>query len=120
MKASGWKRRIKEQCEAAGTYKGAFDPAIDALADILEQRDNAYKEFLDSGGEACIEKTSDRGAVNIAKNPRLQMWADLNNLALSYWRDLGLTPAGLKKIDEQLVKPKQKSALAEALAALGG
>ena len=120
MKANGWKRRIKEQCELAGTYKPVFDPAIDALSDILEQRDNAYKEFIDSGGAACIEKTSDRGAVNIAKNPRLQMWADLNTLALSYWRDLGLTPAGLKKIDEQLMKPKKRSELAEALAALGG
>lgn len=120
MKASAWKKRIKEQCLATGTYKPAFESVIDTLADILEQRDNAYKEFIDSGGEACITRTSDRGAVNVGKNPRLQMWGDLNNLALAYWRDLGLTPAGLKKIDEQLMKPKKKSALAEALQELGG
>lgn len=120
MKASGWKRRIKEQCVVVGTYKPAFDPVINALADILEQRDNAYAEFLESGGEACITKTSDRGAVNVGKNPRLQMWGELNTQALAYWRDLGLTPAGLKRIDEQLMKPKKASALSEALKSLDG
>lgn len=120
MRASGWKRKIKEQCISVGTYNEAFVPVINALADILEQRDNAYAEFLDFGGEACILKTSDRGAVNIGKNPRLQMWGELNSQALAYWRDLGLTPAGLKRIDEQLVKPKKASALSEALKALDG
>lgn len=120
MKASGWKRKIKEQCVSVGTYHAAFDPVINALADILEQRDHAYEEFLDTGGEACITKTSDRGAVNVGKNPRLQMWGELNSQALAYWRDLGLTPAGLKRIDEQLMKPKKGSALTEALKALEG
>ena len=94
-------------------------PAILALSDILERRDAAYQEFLDSGGESCVEKISDRGAVNIGKNPRLQIWVDLNAQALAYWRDLGLTPSGLKKIDEQLMKPEKVSALAAALKELG-
>ncbi|MBO6269296.1 MAG: P27 family phage terminase small subunit [Clostridium sp.] len=120
MKASGWVRKIKEQCQLVGTYKPAFEPVIKALADILEQRDNAYAEFLASGGESCITKISDRGAVNVGKNPRLQVWGDLNAQALAYWRDLGLTPAGLKKIDEQSMKPKKVSALTEALRDLAG
>ena len=120
MKAAGWKKRIKEQCVSVGTYNAAFDPVINALADILEQRDHAYAEFLESGGEACIMKISDRGATNVGKNPRLQMWGELNTQALAYWRDLGLTPAGLKRIDEQLMKPKKPSPLAEALKSLDG
>lgn len=115
MKASAWVRKIKEQCQLVGTYKPAFDPIIKTLAEILEQRDNAYADFLESGGEFCIVKISDRGATNIGKNPRLQVWGDLNTQALSYWRDLGLTPAGLRKIDEQSMKPKKSSVLAEAL-----
>lgn len=115
MKASAWVRKIKEQCQLVGTYKTAFDPVIKALAEILEQRDNAYNDFLESGGEFCITKVSDRGAQNIGKNPRLQVWGDLTAQALSYWRDLGLTPAGLRKIDEQSMKPKKSSVLAEAL-----
>jgi hypothetical protein len=40
---------------------------------------------------------------------------DMNAAALNYWRDLGLTPKGLKAIDEQAMKPKPKSALADLL-----
>lgn len=120
MKASAWVRKIKEQCLLVGTYRPAFDPVIRALADILEQRDRAYLDFLESGAECCIVKISDRGATNIGKNPRLQVWGDLNAQALAYWRDLGLTPAGLKKIDEQSMKPRKASPLAEALKDLVG
>lgn len=54
----------------------------------------------------------------MAKNPLLVMWDDLNKSALAYWRDLGLTPAGLKKIDEMSLKSK-KNPLVEALKELG-
>ena len=119
VKASYWSGRIVKQMKEVGTWRESFRPAVTALSDILERRDIAYQEFLDSGEGSCVEKISDRGAVNMAKNPRLQIWADLNALALSYWRDLGLTPAGLKKIDEAAMKPKKVSALAEALKDLG-
>ena len=118
---AAWKTKIKKQMVAVGTYKPAFDSAIDALADILERRDAAYEEFLDEGGKATFKHISDRGAVNIKKNPRLQVWQDLNAQALAYWRDLGLTPAGLKKLNEEALKAeKAGSALEEALKGLGG
>ena len=44
---------------------------------------------------------------------------DLNRTALTYWRDLGLTPKGLKAIDEKAMKPQKKDALAEVLKSLG-
>lgn len=116
-----WKSRIKKQMEAVGTYNQAFEPAIDTLADILEQRDAALQEYLEAGGEACFEHISDRGARNIKKNPRLTVWQDLNTQALAYWRDMGLTPAGLKKLNEAALKAEKKgSALEEALKGLGG
>lgn len=119
MKAATWRNRIRESCSAVGTLRDAFVPAINALAEILEQRDNVYQDYLASGAEPVIWKLSDRGSEQLVPNPRLKLWTDLNNQALAYWRDLGLTPAGLKKIDEQAMKPKKKSALAEALRDLG-
>ena len=119
MKASAWKHKIIAQCEAVGTYKDAFLPAIDALSRLLENRDKVYAEFLDSGAESIIEKVSDRGAVNTAINPQLRLWQELNRDALAYWRDLGLTPAGLKRIDDAAVKKPKVSALAEALKDVG-
>ena len=47
------------------------------------------------------------------------MWDDLSKTALAYWRDLGLTPAGLKRIDQTAMKEKKKNSLAEALKDLG-
>lgn len=67
-----------------------------------------------------VKHTNKGGATNIEKNPALVLINELNRDALAYWRDLGLTPAGLKRIDENSMKPKKKSALADALKELGG
>ena len=46
---------------------------------------------------------------------------DLNNQALVFWRDLGLTAAGLKRINDGMkVEKKKESSLAEVLKKLGG
>lgn len=93
---------------------------IDTLAGILETRDKAQKQFDDSGGAAVVEHTNKGGATNIMKNPALTIIMDCNAQALQYWRDLGLTPSGLKKINEQAMQKPKKSLLAEALKDLGG
>lgn len=119
MTANAWRVKIKSQMQKAGMYREEFTSSVDALAKILEQRDAAYKQFLDEGAEFVVERISDRGAVNRAKNPLLQVWSDLNASALAYWRDLGLTPAGLKRIDDGAMKPKKQDALAKVLSELG-
>ena len=118
MTAAAWKTKIRRQVDQAGTYRPMFSSVVDALAKVLEQRDKCYAQFLDEGGRFVVEKISDRGAVNRVKNPLLQAWMDLNAQALSYWRDLGLTPAGLKKIDEDAMKPKKQNTLDKVLSDL--
>ena len=119
MTKNSWKRKIIEQMQAAGTYRDAFLPAIESLALLLAERDRVYAEFKEGGYEPLVEVTSDRGAVNMRRNPLLELWITLNRDALTYWRDLGLTPAGLKKIDESAMAPKKRSALSDALRELG-
>lgn len=118
MTAEAWKRKIRKQVCDIGLYRSQFSSTVDALAKILEQRDAIYKQFLDEGAQAVVEKMSDRGSVNMAKNPLLVLWMELNAQALSYWVQLGLTPAGLRKINEEAMKTPKRSALAEALASL--
>ena len=77
--------------DAAGLYRETFDIAIDALAEILEQRDQVLKEYMDSGGNATVAHTLDRGATNAKINPLLKVWIDLNAQALTFWNSLGLT-----------------------------
>ena len=73
-----WRRKIKECCEDAGTYRPFFDPMIDTLAGIMETRDMAEKLFIDFGGWSV-------------KNPALVPMKVCNAQALEYWEELGLT-----------------------------
>ena len=117
MNTNEWKNEIKSATNDIGTYKEAFNPVIDALAKILAQRDAVYERFIDEGAIAVVERVSDRGAVNSAKNPLLIIWDNLNTTALKYWKELGLTPAGLKQIKNGAVKEEtEASPLVKALA----
>lgn len=111
MKKRAWKTRIKKACKDAGTYKPYFDYIIDTLSGILARRDEAA-EILEAEDEPLIvEQTNKAGFTNQVKNPAYSVWDEMNKTALSYWRDLGLTPAGLKKINEECFgKPKEAAA----------
>ena len=115
MKAKSWKNLIIKQCQEVGTMRDAFQPLIDTLSDILEQRDAAYEQFVSEGSKIIIERRSDRGAINSAKNPLWTAWQELNSQALKYWDSMGLTAKGLKAIDDAAMKAKEKSAFADAL-----
>lgn len=119
MERSEWAARITASCRDAGTYRPYFDDIIQTLADILARRDHAQALFDASGGNVLVNHTNKAGATNVEQNPCLRLINDLNRDALAYWRDLGLTPAGLKRIDEQAMKQRKKSALAEALKGIG-
>lgn len=109
-----------ECCQAVGTYRPAFDPVIDTLASILEKRDAVQEEYEDSGQPLIVEHTNKGGGVNLEQNPAIRLVNDLNRDALAFWRDLGLTPAGLKRIDENGMKQKkQRKGFEELLGELG-
>lgn len=115
MDKKSWKKKIKAAMVENDTYKAPFDIAIDTLAGILENRDAALADYIADGSRPTILKTSDRGAVNVAKNPKLLVLQDANTQALAYLRDLGLTAAGLKRITDAIVKPSEPSLLEQAL-----
>ena len=100
MTKKWWKRRIQAACEGVGTYKPENDPVIETLADILEKRDAVNKQYMHEGKIAIVEHTNKNGSTNRVKNPLLALYNELNRDALSYWKELGLTPAGLRKIKD--------------------
>lgn len=91
---------------------------ISALAEILYMKDEVYEQFVDEGCKATVEHTNKAGATNVSKNPLLMLWDDMNKTALSYWRELGLSPSSLKKITGESGKKTKTSPLAEALSNL--
>lgn len=117
--AEVWKKQIVKCCKEAGTMNKAFRPVIDSLAVILEQRDLVWGQFEEEGKHYIVERVSDRGAVNSAKNPLFVTWCDLNNQALSYWKEMGLTARGLKAITDSVVKEDKEDPLDKVLAKLG-
>lgn len=106
MKKRAWKTKIKKACKEAGTYKPYFDYVIDTLAGLLERRDDARTRFEEGDEDLIVEFTNKGGATNIVKNPIIAIMEDCDKTALSYWRELGLTPAGLKKINEEVFSSK--------------
>lgn len=95
-----------------------YDAVIKTLADILEQRDACFESYVESGDSPVIEYTNKGGATNTVKNPKLILWMDLNTQALTYWRELGLTPSSYKKMTGGKQGEEKGSALVEALKAI--
>ena len=102
MTRAQWKKRITKAMEGAGTYRESFDDAIDTLAGMLERRDALEKEYNESGEPMIVEHTNKAGATNYEQNPAIRLLNDMNRDALTYWRDLGLTPKGLKAISDMV------------------
>lgn len=107
MTKEEWKNAIIEKCKAAGTYNSVYDFAIDTLAGIMEIKDEAIEDYEATGKSPVISYTNKAGHTNLRKNPALQVINDCNTQALAYWRDLGLTPSGFKKLDGQVVQKKE-------------
>ena len=120
MKKETWVKRIRKACRAAGTYRDYFEPVISSLAETLETRDKVRKYYEDEGAIPVVQMTNKGGHTNTVKNPILVIYDDMNNTALLYWKELGLTPKGLKAIDEKAMRTSKKTAsLGEALRDIG-
>ena len=115
MTKDDWKNRIIQASRDVGTYQESFDAIIDTLASMLERRDETEEVFKKSGGHVLVKHTNKGGSTNLEQNPALRLINDLNRDALAYWRDLGLTPAGLKKLKDTVIKVDETSGLEKML-----
>ena len=115
-----YKKSIIENMKSVGTYKDEFMDIINSLAKIYYDYNDACNKFRQSGSNFMIKHTNKSGATNIVKNPYYLVIEGLRQNILSYSRELGLTPAGLKKInDKELGKNHKVSKLDKALDKFG-
>lgn len=110
---------IKKSMENLGIYNSEFDKSIEILNDILNDLDFARRDFKVDGRKYTVEFTNKAGNTNLTKNPQFQIIADLSDRALKYLNELGLTPAGLKKIQDKKAAKNKSSKLNEVLGKLG-
>lgn len=119
MLAKTYKKRIIKNMRAVDTYRPEFAGTIEELAQMLEDLDKAREEFDASGGKVVIEHTNKNGSTNLAKNPLYLALEGMQTRILAYYKELGLTPMGLKKIKGDEAGTTGQTELLEALKDLG-
>lgn len=113
--------KIRESLKKLEIYEPEHEKSIEILDDILNDLDFARRDLREDERKSgkklyCVEYTNKSGNTNLVKNPKYQIIADLTDRALKYLNELGLTPAGLKKIkDKKLMAKKSASKFELAL-----
>ena len=120
MEKEKWKDEIIKACKDAGTYQTYFEAVIDTLAKVLEERDKADEQYAQSGSNPTIIHVNRAKEKNVTKNPILVMRNELNTQALALWRELGLTPKGLRTLTADVVERSTSGGLEKLLAKLDG
>lgn len=118
MKQRGYLIKINKAMRDAGTYNPVFDQTIKTLADILAERDHIREIYIKEGSQPTVEVIMTGGVPSTRKNPLLDQWNELNKTALSFWKELGLTASGLKKLNDESSEGNKMSSLDKVLANL--
>lgn len=114
------KRQIVERMKALGTYKVQYVAAIDRTAELYLELARLAKEYEKAGFVTIVEYTNKAGATNLVKSPIRCAIEDVYHLLLAYEKELGLTPAAMKKLGASVEEKEQESPLELALKKLGG
>lgn len=104
-------KEIKRKMRAVGTYNISFSYTIEVLAKVLVDYQTTVETFEKTGGNIVIKHTNKNGSTNIVKNPLYLALEKLRDDIISYSRELGLTPTGLKRINQDGNKSQEKSSL---------
>lgn len=113
------KKKIIKQMEDLGTYNKNFDTIIDLTAQVMYDYSVVKDDFEKSGARITVKHTNKNGSTNLIKNPFYLAIEKLRDDCISYLRELGLTPQGLKKIKTEMeLKPVQESKLDTILESL--
>lgn len=108
--------KIEERLREIGTFRPEFSETIKRTAALYVLHEKIKKQFKKAGGNAVIEYTTKTGATNKVKNPYLSAMNDVAGQLLAHEKELGLTPAALKKINESsMPRTRTGSVLGEAL-----
>ena len=113
-----YKRQIVRKMKSIGTYNASFMYTINVLAKVLADYEATTERFERTGGHMVIKHTNKNGSTNIVKNPLYLALEKLRDDILAYSKELGLTPAGLSRVNDELNKKDNKSKLSQVLSEL--
>jgi P27 family predicted phage terminase small subunit len=97
--------QIIENMRALNIYKPEFNITISIYAGLVEQYQMLEKEFKKTKF-TVVEKTG--YSDNTKKSPMVGTLESLRKDILAYSNALGLTPSGLKKLNDEMNKDKKQ------------
>lgn len=104
---------------ALGIYKPQYAALIERTAKLYLKLEELEAEYAKSGAGRFVEYTNKAGATNLVPNPYIRAIEEAYAELIVHERELGLTPAALRKIATAEEAPS-KSKLALALEKLSG
>lgn len=93
-----YRKDIVKKMKAVDTYNKSFDHIIDVYSNLLLEYNRVTEKFVADGRDFVVEHTNKSGATNYVKSPEYLIIEKLRTDIISYSRELGLSPLGLKKI----------------------
>lgn len=110
-----YKKQIINKMKQVGTYNASFMYTINTLAKVLADYEETINLYERTGRQKIVKHTNKSGATNIVKNPIYQAIEKQRDDIIAYSRELGLTPAGLKRIQDKGNTSKKESRLERVL-----
>lgn len=104
--------------QALGVYRNQFDPVIRTYAEIRLHYEKLKGCWAEEGENITEAYTNKAGATNLRKTATYAALEVLRKDILSYETVLGLTPAGLKKINDNLKRGGGQTKLDKVLGLL--
>lgn len=100
---------------ALGTWKKEFAPVVKRYAQLRVEFDLTYAEWVTSGAKKTEPYTNKAGATNIRRTALSLEIEKMRAELLVMENELGLTPQGLRRINDEMKNKAKKSKLAEVL-----
>ena len=111
MKATtekGYRGKIQRACRSVGTYKDEFEPLINRLADAYLRHAQLQELYESEGSRPMVTIRTRSGPVTV-KNPILDEQDRLSRLILEMEKELGLTPAALRRVNTAAMEAKKEA-----------
>lgn len=112
-------KKTIDDMNALSTYRPQFDATIRAYAEMRQQYDVLMDEFYANGCTITEEYTNKAGFTNVRKTALYQSLETLRKDIVTHENILGLTPSGLKRINDEMKSRKKVSKLDQALMRFG-
>ena len=105
----GMRIKIRDACKGLGVYREELEWQIQMLAELFIRREQTKEAFRKSGGATIIKQTNKGGSSYAVKNPLLTEIDFVEKRIIELSREMGLTTAAVRKINEAAIGKKPQA-----------